>query len=293
LTLPSATQGYATATFTGLTFAIPQNTTKKLEVYVNLATVESGATSGAGVAAVLDYNEGFSAKDSSGTADTDLANADLSSASTAGKGTMYVRKSLPTLSAVALDSSTLTSGSNKALARVKVTADVAGDVSWYKLAFTVNKTAALTIGATSTLKLYSGSNAIAGTFATTTDATVGADTMEAFIAGGTSNLNLVFLPTAEQTVPAGTSLTYELRGTVGGISASGGYSLDVSIANPTTSASTGNSSTIGVTAATSPSFTWSDRSSITTVHSTSTGDWTNDFLIKSLPLTVGNLTTTI
>jgi hypothetical protein len=298
LTLPSTSQPYATATFTGLTFAIPQNTTKSLDVYVNLSTIESSAASGAPVSVKLVYNTGFRSTDSSGTTSATLAAADLNSAST-GKGTMYVRRSLPTLSAVALDSSTLTSGSNKAIARVKVTADAAGDVSWDKINFLINKTAAITLGATTTIKLWSGSNSLTGSFATTTAGdTLALGTIEAFPvtadAAGTSNLNLVFLPDAEQTVPAGTSVTYELRATVGGVSAAGGYSLDVSIPNNSTSIATSDAATIGVVGtADGSSFTWSDKSSIATVHSTATLDWTNDYLVRNLPLTVGNLTTTI
>ena len=193
------------------------------------------------------------------------------------------------MSAVALDSSVLTNGSNKALARVKVTADAAGDLSWDKIAFKIQKTAAITLGATSTIALWNGSNQIAGNFATVTGDLLGG--LEAFpVTGGsvsTTDLNLVFLPTAEQTVPAGTSLTYELRGTVGGNAA--GASIDVAIANPTTSASTNTAASIGVTAVATPTFTWSDKSSVSAVHSTGSSDWTNDYLVKALPLTVGNV----
>jgi|CXWL01.1.fsa_nt_gi hypothetical protein len=289
IVVSSGAQTYATSTFEGMTFYVPAGTTKKLDVYVNLSTIQNDADSGKAVSVALDYNEGFNAVDSSGTADTSLAAADLASTDTSGKGTVIVRKSIPTLSAVALDSSVLTNGSNKALARVKVTADAAGDLSWDKIAFKIQKTAAITLGATSTIALWNGSNQIAGNFATVTGDLLGG--LEAFpVTGGsvsTTDLNLVFLPTAEQTVPAGTSLTYELRGTVGGNAA--GASIDVAIANPTTSASTNTAASIGVTAVATPTFTWSDKSSVSAVHSTGSSDWTNDYLVKALPLTVGNV----
>lgn len=285
----AATESYATATFTGLTFYIPSNTTKKLDVYVSVSTIQNDGDSGKAISVALDANEGFSATDSSGATKTLLADSDLSSDSTTGKGTMSVRKSIPTLSAVALDTSTLSAGSNKTIARVKITADAAGDISWTKLAFTVNKTASLTLGATSTVKLWQGSNVIVGTFATTTGNF--ASQSQAFTTDATSGL-LVFIPDSEQDVSAGTSLTYELRGTIGGIGV-GSNSLDVSISNLSSSVVTGSASEIGITAVADPSFTWSDRSSVSMVHSTTTSDWTNDYLVNTLPLTVGNLSVSI
>jgi hypothetical protein len=305
LASPLSTEAYATASFTGLTFYIPQNTTKKVDVYVNLASIQADGDSGKSVTVLLSDFGGFRKTDSAGTANTTLTGSgDLASAST-GKGTMYVRKSIPTLSAVALDSSTLTAGTNKAFARVKVTADAAGDISWDKIAFVVNKTYGITIGATTTLKLWQGSNSIAGFFATTTagGTITAAAAIEAFPAVDTAvaktDLNLVFLPDAEQTVSAGTSVTYELRGTIGGIAANSNV-LDVSIANKQTTASTtasalavggggtaGHENTGGTSA--TPSFTWSDRSIVSAPHTTSTADWTDDYLVKALPLTIGNL----
>lgn len=289
LASPAATESYATATFTGLTFYIPSNTTKKLDVYVSISTIQNDGDSGKAILVALDANEGFSATDSSGATKTLLADSDLASDSTTGKGTVSVRKSIPTLSAVALDTSTLSAGSNKTIARVKITADAAGDISWTKLAFTVNKTASLTLGATSTVKLWQGSNVIAGTFATTTGNF--ASQSQAFTTDATSGL-LVFIPDSEQDVSAGTSLTYELRGTIGGIGV-GSNSLDVSISNLSSSVATGSASEIGITAVADPSFTWSDRSSVSMVHSTTTSDWTNDYLVNTLPLTVGNLSVSI
>jgi len=300
LASPSTIEPYATATFTGLTFYVPQNTAKKLDVYVNLASIQSDTDSGKAVTVTLGDDGGYRNTDSAGTVNTNLASGDLASAST-GKGTMYVRKSLPTLSAVALDTSVFNNGSNKVLGRVKVTADAAGDVSWDKMAFVINKTAAVTIGATSTIKLWRGSNTVSGFFATTTAGSTKGVTLEAFPAvsdGGTSNLNLAFLPDAEETVGAGTSVTYELRGTLGGNAS--GASIDVSVANAQTSASTtakaaqvgADQATIGGTSAT-PSFIWSDRSIVSAAHSVSTADWTDDYLVRTLPLTIGNLSSSI
>ena len=287
-----AVETYSTATFTGLSFYIPQDTTKKLDVYVNLATIASGATSGAGVSVVLDADEGYRETDSAGTAATTLFTSDLNSAVTTGKGKMYVRKSIPTLSAVALDSSTLSAGSDQVLARVKVTADAAGDIDWGSMVFTVNKTAAVTMGATSTLAIWDGSNEVAGLFATTTAGSTSELETADVLAGNTSGL-LHFRPTTVETVAAGSSKTYELRGTVGGLVS--GSSLSISIANPQTTASStavfsSAAGTQGIS--TVASFAWSDWSDqadhATSATGVSTADWMGDYLVKTLPLTVGN-----
>ncbi len=285
LTLSSGTQTYATATFTGLTFYVPQNTEGVLDVYVNIPTIASGATTGRGITVVLDGNEGFKAIDSAGTQTTALTSStDLSSVSATGKGTMYVRKSKPTLAAVTLDSSTLSAGANQVIARFSITADAAGDIGWKYLSFTVNKTAAVTLDATTTIDIYEGSNAIAGNWATTTGSFPTQSQM--FTTAATSG-NLVFEATSEQQIAAGTTATYEIRTTVGGLAS--GSNLSVTLANPSSSISTDQYSDIlGNFGDATPSIIWTDRSSISTVHSESTDDWTNDYLVKTLPLTVGN-----
>jgi hypothetical protein len=291
VSVSSGGQSHATSTFTGLTFYVPAGTTKQLDAYVNLSSIQNDGDSGKTVTVTLDNNDGFNATDSSGTADTTLATSDIVSSDTSGKGTVVVRKSIPTLSAVALPTTSISNGSNKVLGRVKITADAAGDIGWDMIDFTVSKTSvsnALTIGATSTLALWDGSNQIAGTFATTTatDLLGGLDAM-----GILTSAILTFVPTAEQSITAGQSVTYDLKGTLGGFSAAGGYTLDVSIANPQTTASTtATAAQVGNAVGTAPSFTWSDKSSVAAVHSTTTSDWTDDYLIKALPLTVGTLT---
>ncbi len=290
LALSSGAQTHATATFTGLTFYVPADTSKKLDVYVSLSTIANGATSGAAITAVLDAAEGYRETDSAGTVGTTLAAADLDSSATSGKGTMYVRKSIPTLSAVALDSTLLSEGSDQVLGRVKVSADAAGDVDWGSMVFTVNKTSAISLGATTTVALWSGSNQVAGTFATTTGSLVGGnDSLDNLTSG-----LLHFRPTTVETVAAGGSKTYELRGTIGG-TASGSNNVSVSIANPNTTASSTAvfSSAAGTQGlSTVSSFVWSDWSDLTDHAAGATGgstiDWMGDYLVKTLPLTIGN-----
>jgi hypothetical protein len=322
LHLPNTTQPYATAVFTGLTMYVPANSTANLDVYVNTPTIASGATSGAAISVSLSNavnaygGNGFHATNSAGAAKTSLA-AQVNSNDTVGQGTFVLRESIPTLSAVSVNSgNVLASGANQPLAELKVSSDPAGATGWDKLAFTVSQTypAAATsfaIGATSTLAMYSSSNgsswtAVSGRFATSTAGDIGTG---AYISAanpwgaGSTGGYLVFLPTSEQQVPAGQSEYYQVRGTVAGVSATGGYNLSFSIANPNsviadleTAASTavGTSGGSGVTAdATIGSFTWSDRSYIGSagVHTTATPDWTNDYLVPGLSLSFPTLTT--
>src|SRR3989344_5370327 len=278
-----AAQTHSTATFTGLTFYVPQNTEQNLDVYVSIPTIASGATAGRAITVLLDANEGFRAVDSSGTASTTLAAGDLNSADTSGKGTVYVRKSIPTLSSTPI-TSTLSNGTDQVLGRFNVTADAAGNIGWKYITFTVSK-AAVDIGPTSTVKLWQGSNSIAGNLATTTGDLLGG--LEAFpAAAGTDTIS--FEATSEQQISAGSTVTYEFRGTVANAGASD-Y-VDVSIANPATSATTtaAYATVLNALGDADTSFIWTDRSSIATVHSETTADWTDDYLVKTLPLTIGN-----
>lgn len=294
LALSSGAEVYSTATFSGLTFYIPADTTKKLDVYVSLATIASGATSGAAVSVRLGDDGGYRNTNSAGTVSTNLASGDLNSAGTGGKGTMYVRKSIPTISSTPI-TTTLAEGTDQVLGRVTVSADAAGDVDWGSMVFTLNKTSALTIGATTTVKLWSGSNSIAGTFATTTGSLLGGlDSCQRV-----TTCLLHFRPTTVETVSAGGSKTYELRGTVGG-TAAGNNSIDVSIANPQTTASstavfTSAAGTQGIS--TAASFGWSDWSDLTDhaadATSASAADWMGDYLIKTLPMTIGTRSVSI
>ncbi len=288
-------QTHATATFTGLTFYVPKNDEADLVVTVNVPTIADNTTSGSAISVVLDFNEGFKATDLSGTEDTTLASADLDSAATTGKGTMYPRKSIATISSTSI-TETLSAGTDQVIGKITIKADAVGAITWKKIAFTVNKTAAVTVGATTTVALYnrgstdingiftSANTAITGTFATTTGGHV--TQTQAFTVLATSGI-LVFEATSEQQIAANSSVTYELRGTVGGL-ASGNNNISVSVAAPNTSATTVAYATIHTQVGdTGESFVWSDRSS-SAVHSETTTDWTHDYLIQALPLTVGS-----
>lgn len=287
--LAVAPQTESTVSFTGLTFYIPADNNRDLEVYVSTAAIANVGMTGKSVTVTLDANEGFNATDSSGSVDTTVAGSDVASNASTGKGTAVARKSIPTLSQGTAPNPVLSAGSDQVLGTFNVTADAKGDIDWGQVVFTVSKTAAVTIGATSTLALWdvtSGSSQVVGTFATTTGSLLGG--LDALV--NLTSGSLHFRPTTVQTVGANSTRKYELRGTVGGLAS--GSSLSVSIASPSSSVTTAAFATVAGTLGTAgnASFVWSDWSDATTHSSTPTTatDWTNDYLVKTLPLTVGN-----
>jgi hypothetical protein len=236
------------ATSSGLAIAVPANGDASVDVYVNLNTVGAGAaTTTADVKATLDT---FKYQASTGVQGTDANDRNAND--------IYVVRTLPTIANVSLPSTTLAAGT-QTISRVKISADAAAPISWKKLTFTVAKQNA-TLGSTSTMQLTdSANNVIAGTFATTSgDATI------------------TFVATTEQSI--GSSETYNLKVSVGGIIAGYNY-ITTNIAAPSSTVATPN--TYATIAGGTGSFIWSDKSALS--HSESTADWLNDFKVLGLP----------
>ncbi|MDP3996659.1 MAG: peptidoglycan-binding domain-containing protein [bacterium] len=287
-----AAETHSTSTFAGLDFEIPKNTEKNLDVYVKIPTLaDAGANiSGRAISALIDFDEGFKAIDAAGTVDDEAADADLNSAGTSGRGTVYVRDSVPTISAAGDEPTTLSSGET-VLGRVTIKADNAADITWKQIMFKVSKGSGVQIGATTTLALWRGNTQVTGVFATTT-ATDGTGTMESFAADATTG-DIVFIVgtrtgTTEEEIGKGESATYELRGSVTGVGT--GDHLRISVEKPSTAVVTDSFADIaGSIADTGHSFVWSDRSStVTTVHAVTTDDWADDYLVNTLPVTIGD-----
>jgi hypothetical protein len=180
---------------------------------------------------------------------------------------------------------------------VKITADAAGDISWGKIVFTVSKSSGSTtgvlLGATTTLAVYKSGTLVNGAFATTTDVSLGGETFAANSTGG----SIIFVPTNEEQIAAGDSATYELRANVSGIGIGVSY-VNVSIAQSTLyTATTGIFPTVSditahpVLGYASAGFVWSDVSA-SGHNTTSSVDWTNDYLLTGLPLTLANSSVT-
>jgi hypothetical protein len=289
LSAPSGSQTHGTSTFSGMEFVIPESGITTIDVYVDIPTIDNANVniSGKAISVILDDDEGFKATDSAGQEDTDLsASGDLDSSATSGKGTVYVRHTIPTIASVALGSSKLENKPNAELAKFSITADPAGEVTWKKIVFEVNKSDTVTIGATTTLRLKNSSGTtVAGSFATTTG---NFTTQSQALASDATTGNLIFVPTSEERI-TGTE-TYTLTGTVAGANSDGEY-VSVQIAETSTSVTTSAFSGFG-TADADESFVWSDKSGglNSGTHSESSTDWTNDYLVETLPITIGTRT---
>ena len=260
LALPGSTETYATATFTGLTFYVPQNDSADITATVGVATIANSATTGAGISVVLDYNEGLKATDSAGTNSTSVGSADLNGAATTGYGTMYVKKSIPTLALVTSGYTANTVATGVGLYRFSVTADAGGTVEWKKLSFTLATTAVELTAVT----LY---DVTSGTAVAVNSSAADPTSTKVVIYAGTSVNDTV------QSIAAGQSKTYELRGTI----ANWGTAADtitINFSEDTTAVASASSA--GLT----DNMIWSDRAA--TSHTTITADWTNGYLVKDV-----------
>ena len=252
-----------TATFSGLNVAVAANSSKILTVSYALGTVGTGSGStGANIKTTLST---YKVNNSQGV---QYDQTDESSFTPRAGNAIYVFKTKPTISNVALPSSTLSAGT-KTLARVSVAADAQGSVSWKVIEFSVNKTANPTIAST-TYELWDDAS---GEITAVTLTTTG-DNLAATSAGSAT---IRFVVTSEQTIAAGTSKTYSLKATIGG-SLVAGQSVYANVANPTTSNTASAAYAAGTIA--TKSFAWSDMS--VAGHSETTADWNDDYLVSGL-----------
>ncbi len=266
LALPSTSQGYATATFTGLTMYVPANDSANLNVMVGTPTVASGATSGAAINATLDDGHGsntFLATDAAGNT---LAKFNGNNTNVASNGTSYVRKSIPTIAVLPIAVGAVpTTGSP--LYKFTVTADPSGAIEWTKFVFNVATTTAnitnayLTDDSTGTNLLDNNT-----TSASTTATTITVDL--------TKNATAA----QYQQVAAGATKTYDLYGTVGSYGASGS-SVTISLAADNATAANAAATSVN----SGNNIVWSDRSA--SPHTTSSSDWTNGYLLKNMTST--------
>jgi len=264
LSLSSGAETHATATFTGLTFFVPNNDSADIDVYVDVPTTTSGAKSGADISVLLDADEGFKAIDSGGSQDTTLASADVASDSSTGYGSKYVKKSVPTLARLSTGYTSNTVASGIGLYRFTMTADAAGSIDWREISFTVTTTGASFTGWT----LYDVTGTAVAVNSTAAEAPAG---------------TLAICPDTSctigeaQQVSAGSSKTYELRaGTVTGWGDSG----DQITINFTEDANDPIVNAAASSLHSGDAFVWSDRSSNS--HTTTTADWTNGYLVKDV-----------
>jgi len=245
------------ATFTGLSLTIPANVTDGLVLTgaVQFGSIGVGAAT-TSANAQLTMTE-FKAQDSNGTqttGDTDRAGANL-----------YAHASYPTVASLAnVDGNTLNNGT-KYISSFNLS-NTGGQVGWDKIKWTTAKDTN-TIMTSSSFKLFENGVDVSsqGTF-TVTGAGAG------FTAG-----TIIFVWTAER--PLTTTTKYELQTNVSGVDAAGDF-IQAQITQPSSNATPSQYATV---AATTASFVWTDRSAAS--HGLGTGDWMNDHLVLSLPLT--------
>jgi hypothetical protein len=241
----------STASFTGMTFYVPMNDSADVDVYVDIPTITSGASSGAGVYVALS-STGFKSVDSAGTQSTTGTYVQSNSAS--GYGTKYVKKSIPTIAKTSSGLSNVVAAGT-GVYRFTVTGDAAGSVELYKMVFSVATTGTTFAGpqlydVTGTAVLVGGSS-ISGTTVVTL---FGSDIQE---------------------IGAGATKIYELRfTTVTGWD--NNDSITVDIEEDTAAAANGTATAT----LSGNNMVWSDRSA--TSHASTTADWTNGYLVKDV-----------
>ena len=243
--------------FTGLNLSLPSTGgTKTLSVDVQYSSVGVGANDTAGKATLI--LDGLKYRDSAGSITT-TTQANFSHTTYASNDT-YVVKGYPTFTNVALGTSKLVAGS-QTLFKTTLSA-TGGQVGWNNITFTIASSSAA--GTWSSLQLWeNGVN---------TGATASAS-------GGNATINkrVEFTFATERVVSGGSSVTLELRGTVGGTLVAG-ETVTTNITNPKGSTVTTQDAT--VQQASGASFVWSDQSAPS--HADTTADWFTDGLVKTI-----------
>jgi len=267
----AATSVNSTATFGGLTgLTVNANDPNGLTLTAAVTSANVGvnaATSGLDVGITLNY---FKNTNSGGTLSTD--NNDRSGSH------QYLYNSIPVVTAVSLPS-TLLVGGTTTLSKFNVVGS-GGTVGWNRILLTVAKGTNPNI-ASSGMQLFEdgvdiSSNVTFGTHGLATGYTSGWIVLKA-----NNSASEFQIPTSGH--------TYELKANVTNVTTSGD-AINVTFTQP--------SSHIKMTTAASASFAngndtasssldWTDRTDTneTGGHATTTSDWQNDYLIKSLPFT--------
>jgi Putative peptidoglycan binding domain len=258
------------STTSSLSIVVPANESagKVIDVYATTNSVGSGAATSS-YATVGITLEGYKYENAAGVSG---AYTDVTT------NAMYLSKSIPTISSNEV-TGRLLAGTSKSIASFTISADAKGAIDWKKIVLSVNKTAAITVGATSTMKLYdSNGDEVVGVFATTTGSLLGGlDALGGVLTSG----KFVFVATTREAISAGDSMTYTLKSTIGGVSGNGQF-LDIIVEDLASAHAAGNTyaAIAGTAGSSAVSFVWSDNS--VNLSDESTADWFNDYKIKNL-----------
>lgn len=259
----------ASTTFSGLTLAVPANSSKVLTVDLELSSVGVGAgTSGENVTVQLHSATG---RNSNGTS------AALSGSFALSGQAQYVYKAIPTISPVTLPTGILSTGTIT-LAKFTVSSGGTGTVAWKYLTLSVTKSDSNATISSPTLWDADTNTQI------TTDS---ASTTAVSLATGSTSGYVRISPTTEQQISG--AKTYEVRVTYTDSSLASGDSVNSSIGQAASSyAAPAAFLTVLGAQGDNASFIWSDVSASS--HSTTTTDWNNSYLVKNLPTTSQTLT---
>ncbi len=264
------------ADFSEVSFVIPRNGTKTLTVAADLNVIGQGARSGDDVSVKLHVpGSDDGTYELRGTSSGTVLHSGSGGDKTAFQ--KLLRKTVPTVSNVALPTGTLTNGTVVA-SRFTIAAAASEQVSLKKLTFNVSKTDALGIGSASLREAGSGADLAASAV------------LDSACASGAGSTCVVSLTLAsEQTIPAGAAKTYELHLVVSG--ATGSASILTNLVGDAASSVghlTGGGTAIdGV----SRNFIWSDNAAVPHMDADAgSADWSDGRYVKILPNDVQALT---
>ena len=303
---------------TGLSLAVPANTSKVLTVDLSLvtpytnglaSTAPTVVTTGKDVAITMNY---VKVANSQG--------AETAPVTSKTGNYIYVYKSIPTLTVGTVPSTqNLSTGGSLSLYNFNVAADSKGSVSLKQIKLTATVTDATAGGTPSlpyidTLKFFRGSTDITTSVTIQSDAATPLDLETTTNTVSGSNMAIVVTFNTEETIPAGSSYSYTLKGNCVSFaySTSGGDAVSVTMpsdSDSTAGGSTGAAQThyfvYGATddtsvmklatsaagaGASTANIIWSDNSaqSHDYTHDASSSDWFNGYLVLNLPLdTIG------
>lgn len=274
--------GATSLSWSGLSFVVPAGATKKVDVELTLGTV--GVGGGSTGSLLTTAISAFTARNSAGM-------NGVGTSGTATGNVMYVYKAIPTVSLLALPTSVLQVGTNT-ISKFSISSGGTGTIAWNRFIFNIAKTSVpeLANGAAFTLWNSDSGTQVLGTF--TIRDTANAATCLATLV----NCRLQFVPTNEEQITG--SKNYELRATVGGTLVATDYisttfsqlpSVFATSTDYVSAAAAGSFAESYAGYGSAASFIWSDVSASS--HATTvTTDWSNDYLVRSLPLSSQTLT---
>ena len=277
---------------TGSGFKIPKDDNATLTVKGDLNTTSLGADSGSTISVALMYDTNFEAR-GTGSSDTLLNSVGISDIPSQN---MYLFKTVPTVSSVALGSSTLLNGAENDLYSFKVTADNAEDVSLKAIKFSLTSTAAGT-GVMDQFRLFRGGNDITDQVTVMNGAGQSLEGVTYNLGEGTTSAYITF--SDEELITGGSSTTFTLKATVAGFS-NGADFVSTKLADDSVAEEghkylgTDANGLVNLQEAiasgaetVAQSFVWSDNSASSHISTpdASSADWSNGYLVDNLPTT--------